>query len=166
MTATSERHGSSIRSLDAAGLLRAQVAEAHRQLDDGFTDWLRSFGPAAPPAGARAVQLYLHAATVEDLTIHSLLRQVAPIFEKDWARRGPAHYSTEDLAPLRAYAQQVFAATDAYLATLTADDTSRIIDLSRLGQGRLSVAWVVSKFVVLQLAQIYGELMSAVQHDP
>jgi hypothetical protein len=151
--------------LDAARLLRAQIEEVHRELDEGLTDWLRSVAPAGPPPASRVIALYLHAATVEDVTIQSLLRRVAPVYETHWPGKGPAHYSTGDLMPLRAYAQQVFAATDAYLAKLGPDAATETVDLSRLGQGRPTVAWVVSKFVVLQLAQIYGELTSAV-HQP
>ncbi len=149
--------------MDAAGLLRAQVREVHRELDDGLTEWLRALAPAAPPPGSRVLALYVHAATVEDVTLHSLLRQVTPIYETEWAGKGPGRYSTAEIEPVRAYAQQVFAATDAYLAGLSPDEVSQTVDLSRLGQGRPTVAWVVSKFIVLQLAQIYGELMSAVQ---
>ena len=159
-----EQRGYLTHGLDTAGLLRAQVRDVHRQLDEGLTEWLRALAPAAPPMGSRVVALYVHAATVEDVTIHSLLRRVAPVYERDWAGRGPARYSTTDLVPLRAYAQQVFAATDAYLAGLAPNEASQTVDLSRLGQGRPTVAWVVSKFVVLQLAQIYGELTSAVHH--
>jgi len=147
--------------LDVPAVLRAQVREVHRQLDEGLTDWLRALAPSAPATGSRVVALYIHAATVEDITMQSLLRQVAPIYETDWPGKGPGHYSTSDLVPLRAYAQQVFAATDAYLAHLAPDEASQTVDLSRLGQGQLTIAWVVSKFVVLQLAQIYGELTSA-----
>src|ERR1700732_4826010 len=111
-----EPRGPSIHGLDAVGLLRAQVQETHRQLDDGLTDWLRALAPAAPALGSRVVALYVHAATVEDVTIHSLLRRVTPVYQRDWDGKGPAHYSTADLVPLRAYAHQVFAATDAYLA--------------------------------------------------
>jgi hypothetical protein len=148
--------------IDAAGLLRAQVEEIHRALDETFNEWLRGL-PAAPPTGSLAVSLYIHAATVEDVTIHSLLRRVPPVYETDWAGKGPARYSTSDLVPLRAYAQQVFAATDAYLAALGPEAANQIIDLSRLGQGKPTVAWVVSKFIVLQLAQICGELTSVTQ---
>jgi hypothetical protein len=147
--------------LDVPAVLRQQVREVHRQLDEGLTDWLRALSPATPPTGSRVVALYNHAATVEDVTVQALLRHVAPIYETDWAGRGPGHYSTNNLVPLRAYAQQVFATTDAYLAGLNADEPRQELDLSRLGQGRPTIAWVVSKFVVLQLAQIYGELLSA-----
>ena len=163
MTAGGKR-GHLTHGLDAAGVLRAQVRELHRELDEGLTEWLRSLGSTAPPTAAHVVALYVHAVVVEDITIHSLLRRVAPVYETDWAGKGPAHYSTADLAPLRAYAQQVFAATDAYLAGLAPDEASETVDLSRLGQGQPTVAWAVSKFVVLQLAQIYGELTHAVHH--
>jgi hypothetical protein len=161
-----EQRGDLICGLDAAGLLRAQVREVHRELNAGLTEWLRAVAPAAPPVGSRVVALYLHAATVEDVTIHSLLRGVTPLHASDWAGQGPANYSTADLVPLRAYAQQVFAATDAYLARLGPDEASHPVDLTRLGQGRPTVAWVVSKFVVLQLAQIYGELTSVLDSRP
>jgi hypothetical protein len=147
--------------MDAAGLLRAQIQEIHRELDDGLTAFLRGLAPAAPPAGSLVVALYVHAATVEDVTIQSLLRRVPPVYQTDWAGKGPARYSTTDLSPVRAYAQQVFAATDSYLAGLAPLDTSQRVDLSRLGQGKPTVGWIVSKFVVLQLAQICGELTSA-----
>ncbi|HLZ31262.1 MAG TPA: hypothetical protein VKV73_28430 [Chloroflexota bacterium] len=149
--------------MDAAALLRAQLQEIHRELDEGLTAFLRGLAPAPPPQGANPLRLYIHAATVEDVTIQSLLRQVAPVYETDWPGQGPARYSTADLAPVRAYAQQVFATTDAYLAGLGPDAASQRVDLSRLGQGMPTIAWVVSKFVVLQLAQICGELTSAVQ---
>jgi len=152
--------------VEAAGLLRAQVQEAHRLSDDGLTDWLRALAPAVPATGSRVAALYVHAATVEDVTIHSLLRRVAPVYQRDWAGTGPARYSTADLMPLRAYAHQVFAATDTYLAGLTPEGSNRRVDLSRLGQGRPTVAFIVSKFIVLQLAQIYGELTSAVLREP
>jgi hypothetical protein len=162
--AAGEQLGHVPHGLDAVALLRAQVQEVHRELDEGLTEWLRALAPFAPPTGSRVVALYVHAATTEDVTIQSLLRRVAPIYETAWAGKGPAHYSTADLVPLRAYAQQVFAATDAYLAGLAPDEVNAVVDLSRLDQGQPTVAWVVSKFIVLQLAQIYGELTCAV-HD-
>jgi len=147
--------------LDVVGLLRAQVQEIHRELDDGLAASIHALAPTAPSGESLVVALYVHAATVEDVTIQSLLRRVAPVYETDWAGKGPARYSTHDLAPVRAYAQQVFATTDNYLAGLGLEAARTRIDLSRLGQGKPTVAWVVSKFVVLQLSKIYGELTSA-----
>lgn len=150
-----------VKTVDVPDLLRDQLREVHRALDDGLTNWLRAMAPAVPPTGSRVVALYVHAATVEDITVQSLLRSVSPLYETDWAGKGPAHYSTADLTPLRAYAQQVFAATDSYLARLTPGEAGQTVDLSRLGEGHPTVAWVMSKFVLLELAQICGQLTSA-----
>jgi hypothetical protein len=159
--ATGEQQGQPAGSLDAARLLRAQVQEVHRELDARLTAWLLGLAPANPPTGSRVIALYVHAATSEHVTINSLHRGLAPLYAWVWAGAGPAHYSTADLTPLFSYARQVFAATDGYLADLTSDEAMRKVDLSRLGEGRPTVAWVVSKFVVLQLARINGELTSA-----
>jgi hypothetical protein len=149
--------------VSVAALLRAQVQEIHDELDRYLTKWLCRIAPAVPPAGSVAVALYVHAATVEDVTIQSLLCQIAPIYQTAWPGKGPARYSTADLAPIRAYAQHVFATTDAYLAGLSPHALSQPVDLSRHALGQPTVAWVVSKFVVLQLARICGEFTIAVQ---
>jgi len=148
----------STHSLDIAALLRAQVREIHSQLDEGFTEWLRTLAPASPPRGSPVVALYVHAATIEDVTLHSLLLRVAPLYETHWAGKGPANYSPSDLAPLRAYASQVFGATEVYLAKLAPDEANHTVDLTRLAHGQPTVAWVITNFVVLQLARIHGEL--------
>jgi hypothetical protein len=151
------------KSLDAVTLLRSQVQEVHRALDVCFTDFLQSMAPASPPTGSQPVAVYVHAATVEDIAIHTLLRGVEPLFATRWAGAGPSRYSTEDLGPIQRYAKDVFASTDSYMADLTADAASAPVDLSRLDLGHPTAAWVVSKFVILELAQLCGELISAVQ---
>jgi hypothetical protein len=150
--------------IDAAGLLRAQVQEVHAELDGYLSKWLCGIAPAAPAPGSLAVALYVHAATAEDVTVQSLLRKRAPIYQTDWAGKGPARYSTANLEPIRAYAQQVFGATDAYLAELTPSALSQTVNMSPHGLGTPTVAWVVSKFIVLQLARICGEFTHTVQN--
>jgi hypothetical protein len=102
----SERHGHQTDSLDVAGLLRTQVREIHRELDEHLMQWLCAASTAAPRMGSHVLALYVHAATVEDIAIQSLLRGVAPVYETDWAGKGPAHYSVANVAPLRAYAHR------------------------------------------------------------
>jgi hypothetical protein len=150
-------------TLDAVTLLRSQVKEVHRALDVSFADFLKVLAPGSPPTGSPPVAVYVHAATVEDIAIHTLLRGVEPLFATRWAGAGPSRYSTDDLAPVQRYAQDVFASTDSYMAELTPGAASLTVDLSRLELGYPTVAWVVSKFVVLELAQLCGELISAVQ---
>jgi len=149
--------------LDAVQLLRAQVDEVHTRLETTFGDWLRDLEPSWPPPGSQPVAVFIHAATVEDIAVQTLLRGVGPLFATSWAGRGPAQYSTTNLAPVRQYARDVFAATHAYLAALSSDAASQEVDLSRLELGRPTVGWVVSRFVVLELAQLCGELVGAVQ---
>ena len=48
-----------------------------------------------------------------------------------------------DLASLRSYAREVYAATDAYLVSLTDADLARAVDLSALGLGRMPVKQLV-----------------------
>jgi hypothetical protein len=146
---------------DVPSFLRAQVREVHRELDAYFSAWESALGQGATPRGSPVPALYLHGATVEDVTIHSLLLKQSPLFSTVWEGTGVARYAPVDVAPIRSYAQRVYAATDAYLAGLSLDEVSRRVDLSRLRLGEPTVAWVVSHFVVLELAHLGGELMSA-----
>src|SRR3990167_5407436 len=50
---------------------------------------------------------------------------------------------TLDLVALRRYGQAVYAASDAYLASLTADALDRKIDLSRFGVGEQTAVFVL-----------------------
>jgi hypothetical protein len=147
-------------TLQGVPLLKEQVREVHRDLDRCLDDWLRAIGPAAPPTGSRPVALYVHAAIVEDIAIQTLLRGVPPLFATTWLGQGPARYSTDDLEPTRGYVRDVFASTDAYLTALSPHAAARTVDLSRIDLGHPTVGWVVSRFVILELARIYGELMT------
>src|SRR5207247_10791551 len=95
--------------IQSSVLLRSQVQEVHAELDGYLWMWLGDSAPAAPAPGSLAVALYVHAATVEDVTVQSLLRRRAPMYQMEWAGAGPARYSTADLEPLRGCAQAVFA---------------------------------------------------------
>jgi hypothetical protein len=57
----------------------------------------------------------------------------------EWAQRVQV-----DLPVLREYARAVFAATDNYLACLSDDDLNRPVDLSAIGFGQKTVAWVLT----------------------
>jgi hypothetical protein len=147
--------------LDVPAFLRAQVREVHKELDTYLTAWVDAAGVGTKARGSPVLALYLHGATVEDVAIHTLLLKEPPLFSTSWAGAGTARYAPVDVEPIRVYAQEVFAATDAYLSNLTLDAASRRVDLSRLHMGQPSVAWVVSHFVVLELSHLAGELMSA-----
>jgi hypothetical protein len=160
-----EHAHSSQTPLEAAWLLRAQLGEVHRRLETSFTDWLQDLAPSAPPPRSQPVGVFIHAVTVEDTAVHTLLFGTPPLFATAWAGRGPAQYSTLDLAPIVSYARDVFRTTEAYLAGLSPAAVGETVDLSRLNLGHPTVGWVISRFIVLELAQMTGELISAVQAD-
>src|ERR1700738_4953167 len=115
--------------LDVPAFLRAQVREVHLQLDGYLSAWVADLGPASTTRGSPVPALYLHGATVEDVAIHTLLLKTDTLFSTAWSGTGMARFAPVDVAPIRTYAQAVYAATDAYLATLTIDAASRRIDL-------------------------------------
>ncbi len=147
--------------LDVPALLRAQVREVHDGLEAQLTAWAGALAEGATTRGSPVPALYLHGATVEDVAIHTLLLEQAPLFSTAWSGTGLARYAPTDVAPIRRYVEEVYAATDAYLSALTVEAASRRVDLARLSLGQPSVAWVVSHFVVLELAHLSGELVNA-----
>jgi hypothetical protein len=131
----------------AHSLLEATLGEA--------TDEQLSWNPPgkALPLGAQ----YAHAVFAEDGVVSGMLKggpvlsatswagrtgvsEVPPVGAgwEDWARRVQV-----DLAPLREYAQAVYASTDQYLASLSDDDLDRPLDVSSLGLGQHSVGWML-----------------------
>jgi hypothetical protein len=122
----------------AGALLRRQFGLAHHLLDAAM-DRIpaqavhRNPPGTAFPAGARYAQIVL----CEDLSVNGVLAAGAPLALSTWVGRTglselpPLTRQTDwrawarrvrlDLAGLRAYAQAVYAATDAYLAALPAE---------------------------------------------
>ena len=111
-------------------------------------------GGRALPAGAH----YGHAVVTEDRIIQGMLRGATPLAAGDWAERTGlsdvpppgsdwgewARQVQVDLPRLRAYAQAVYAATDAWLATLSMADLQREMDFSALGVGRQPMSFLVN----------------------
>lgn len=163
--------------MEAPELLREQIRQAHAFLEatiDGVTPDMAHWLPpgTANPTGAT----YAHIIISEDMIINGMLKQEAPLFAGAWAGRtgldlpmpapGPewvnygawARSVKIDIAALREYAQAVYASTDAYMASLTAADLNRELDLSMLGMGRVNLAWVLSRLVLGHIDNICGEI--------
>jgi hypothetical protein len=64
------------------------------------------------------------------------------------------------LPMLRKYARGVRSASDDYLASLSPADLGRGVDLSALGPGEVTVAWVMSRLVLGELDKARGEIKS------
>ena len=72
---------------------------------------------------------------------------------REWARQ------TQVSVPmLRRYALAVYDASDNYLASLDEATLQRELDLSSMGYGKVTVAWVVSKLVIGHAYSIAGEI--------
>ncbi|MBO0794180.1 MAG: DinB family protein, partial [Ktedonobacteraceae bacterium] len=112
----------------------------------------------------------VHAIASEDLAIHTALQGNAPLYASTWAGKTGvseiqplttpewARSVRVDLPALRQYAQAVHAATDAYLARLSDDDLARVVDLSSLGLGQLTVSYILNRFVLGHVDNMCGEI--------
>ena len=63
-----------------------------------------------------------------------------------------------DLAEFRAYAQSVYAATDAYFSDASDTELDRSMDLSAVGMGTQSVGFVVNNAVIGHAFSHCGEI--------
>ncbi len=137
---------------DTPSVLRQQVRLSHTRLNEGAAPGL--LNRDSSPRSIALVGLYLHAVCVEDVTVQSVLRNEIPLFTSLWSE--PTSHA--DSGPLREYAAAVHASTNAYLGQLSSDELSRVLDLDSLGLGRRTVAWVINRFVIAELAHICGEI--------
>jgi hypothetical protein len=157
--------------MNATTLLREQIQQAHDFLQtivEDVTNEQANWVPAgtANPLGAT----YIHAVASEDAAINVVLKGGVPLFATEWAGKTGA----SDVQPLsnaewsrsvqvnmpefRQYAQAVHVATDAYLATLADDELARLVDLTNIGLGHLSVGYLLNRFVLGHIDNMTGEI--------
>jgi hypothetical protein len=162
--------------MDSITLLREQLRGAHEYLDETMADvtpeQLQWIPPGkATPLGAN----YLHLLQSEDMIVNVALRQKEPLASGEWSGKlgasepmptpptEEADYAAWtrrvqlDMPALREYARAVYAATDAYVATLRPDDLDAKVDLSSIGMGSVAVSWVLSRYVIGHADNICGE---------
>jgi hypothetical protein len=157
--------------MNAISLLRNQMKEANDLLEATMADVTSEQAHWIPPGIANPLgSMYAHAVMVEDATIHKTLRGGQPLWQSLWKNKtgvsAPQMHATlqwardlhVDLAALRLYAQAVYAATDAYLATLQENDLERTIDLTTAGLGRVPLSWILNTFVVGHTHNMTGEI--------
>jgi hypothetical protein len=162
--------------MDSISLLREQLRAAHEYLDETMADvtpeQLQWIPPGrATPLGAN----YLHLVQTEDAIINQALQNIEPLAAGAWAGKlgasepmptppwEEADYMAWsrrvqlDMAALREYAQAVYAASDAYIATLNPDDLDKQADLSSLSMSSVTLSWVLSRYIVGHADNICGE---------
>jgi len=151
-------------------MIRKELSNAHRWIEAIMAEVTAEAahydpGGTAHPIGSR----YAHALVSEDMLVNVQLRQAAPIhagFEtglqdplsafrvtEEWAKTARV-----DLVALRAYAQEVYAATDDYLAGLQPEDLDNEIDLSAFGYGTWTLGNFLMTFLFSHVHNIMGEI--------
>lgn len=151
----------------AVEVLRFMFGQAHQYLEGtmmGVTDEVARYEAGGP---ASILGQYAHIVSGEDWLVNikaqggaPLMMQTNPGFKTPpppvgwdvWART-----EAVDLAALRTYAQQVYAATDAFLAA--ADDTvlSNPVDMSEMGFGMVTITAVLT-LALLNVCVHCGEI--------
>jgi DinB superfamily len=154
-----------------ASTLRGYLKLGHDWFEgtmQGVTPELAHWSPQgkAHPIGAN----YIHVITSEDFLMNGIVRGGAPLMASsfagktgfseppppgnrdDWARNMKI-----DVDSARIYAQAVYAATDAYLASASDEDLDRIVDLSAVGFGTQPVSFVIG-LLLLNVHNHCGEI--------
>jgi len=154
-----------------------QLKEAHGFLEATMADVTPEVANFVAPGRANSVgACYAHVICGEDLALNGMLKGGAPLFVSShlgrigvsepmpmpgptwvdyfpWTRRVKV-----DLQKLRAFAKEVEAASEKYVAGLKPQDLDRQIDLSGAGLGMRTVAWVLSRAVIAHADNLTGEI--------
>ncbi len=153
-------------------LLRQQLQSAHETMEATMMDVTTESahfvdtGKALPVGAA-----YAHAVISEDVIVATMFAHTTPLSagsaqtglstpmpsQQDWDKHAEwAMHVQVDIAKLKEFAKDVYAATDAYIATLKEEDLDTEMDMGAMGKKNL--AWVFSNFVILHIANLTGEI--------
>jgi hypothetical protein len=147
--------------MNAIEMYRSLIRGAHDFLEGTLADVTAEDFGADPPGAAFSIGTnYAHVLTSEDFGVHTLLQDKPTLAASTWSGKlglaelppfGPggdlktwSRKATIDREALKRYGQAVYAATDAYLASLTPDALDRKLDLSRFGFGQRPTLFVLT----------------------
>lgn len=147
----------SIHSNSAVFMFRGFFELTHQYLEGtmlGVNQDVLSWSPQPGPASI--LSQYAHIVTSEDWLINVKAKGAAPLMATSYAGRSgfqtpppPVDWNAWgrqeeiDVDALRRYAQAVYAATDAYLASIHDDELHKPVDMSEAGMGQLTVGGVL-----------------------
>lgn len=159
----------------ASSILTEQLKAAHGVLEgtmDGVIDEVAHFmpsGTANPIAG-----VYAHLVFSEDFFIHNFLKKAPPIMETtfqnktgasavqptDWEVAYPKWLKEVkiDVKVFREYAKNVFAESEAYVASLSDEDLERDVDMSAMGMGNKKAYDLIANIISGHTFSIAGEV--------
>jgi hypothetical protein len=157
--------------MDAIGTHRVALKWAGELLEMVMADVTEEQAHWQPPGIANPLGAqYAHAVCAADTIIHEILQGQSPLFQSSWAGKTgisePQMAATQewarsvkvDLAALRPYARAVYAAIEAYVNGLAAEELQRELDLSAARLGVQSVDWILSALVASHINNMAGEI--------
>ena len=158
------------RLMDAISLLRLQLRAAHTWCENTLGEDQPALHEIPAGKANPAAVAYAHVVASEDGTVGGWLAGGTPLAAGAWAGKtginepmpmGPEYFDWTrkvdvDLPQIRAYAQAVYEASDAYLAGLSAADLDRTMDIP--GAGTQTLAWVLSQWVIGHVHDETGEI--------
>ena len=164
--------------MDIVTLLRELVQDARGFLEETLKDVTPQQAKWQPAGKVMPISAqYAHVIMSQDMGLHGMLKGSAPLAAGSWAGKtglsepppmGPGAPLDEwasrvqiDLPALRQYAQAVYAASDEYLVSLTDDDLDRPLDLSAVGLGQQTVAYVLNAGFIANVHLHCGEISCA-----
>ncbi len=155
----------------AVEMLRGSLKQSHDVLEGTMADVTDEMLNWQPPGQANSIGAnYGHIVTGEDFLVNVIVRKGAPLLASTWAGKtglsepppaGPGMREWGqrvkiDLAALRAYAQAVYAGTDAYLASLSDADLATTIQTERFGTP--TIGGFITSIVLANLNWHTGEI--------
>jgi hypothetical protein len=163
--------------MNAIELLRKQFEAAHQTQEATMADVTDATAhftdlSKALPVGAA----YAHSVIGEDAILAQMLTHAAPLSsdnsktglsepmpsQSEWEKHDQWARSVKiDLPKLKAFAQEVYKQTDVYLAGLSDADLDKEFDMTSMGMGKQTVAFVINNFLLLHIANLTGEISAA-----
>ena len=159
--------------MQAIELLRSAMNVAHQSHEATVADVTPEMAHWRPPGQAHPIgSLYAHMVVGEDTLVNAVLQGGAPLYAGPWAgRTGLAQPSAAfsrtveqaremrvDLPKVRAYAQAVYAASDAFLASLDDAALDRVVDFTQFDMGTMTLGDALANLVLGHVRDIMGEI--------
>lgn len=161
--------------MDVIALLRMQLQSAAQYLEGTMADVTPEMAQQVPPGKAHSIAgYYAHYVITTDMLINAVMKGGAPLFATTWAGKTGANTPMPmpdanwvqnhedwarsvqvDLPTMREYATAVYAAADQYIASLTAADLDRMVNLPI---GQYSLVWALSMAVINHISNGTGEI--------
>jgi hypothetical protein len=157
--------------MDAIKVLLMHLQSAHWIFDTTTADVSEEVAHKGPFGTAGTVGSQMaHLVYDEDMIVNGVLQGKAPLSATTFAGKTGISDPQIAIAPdwprtvrvnldqLRTYQKAVFAATDAYLASLKESDLDRSLDMTSMGMGTQNLAWAFGMLIIGHANSLAGEI--------